>query len=81
MAYFSNGTEGEVFDEQCEKCKYGKKACPVAWVQIEYNYNAVNNKTATKILNHLVKDNGECSMWKMFNTDFAIDPNQLDLFK
>ena len=33
MAYFSNGTEGEVFVEQCCKCKYGKSLCPIAWVQ------------------------------------------------
>lgn len=33
MAYFSNGFEGMVFDEQCCRCKYGRMPCPIAWVQ------------------------------------------------
>jgi len=80
MAYFSNGTEGMVFDEQCSKCKYGDKPCPIAFAQMNYNYESANNDVATKILNTLVKDDGTCEMWKTFKTDFAIDPNQLNLF-
>ncbi len=80
MAYFSNGSEGMVFDDQCQKCKYGQKPCPIALVQINYNYDACNNDVATKILDSLVKDDGTCAMWKTFETDFAIDPNQLELF-
>lgn len=80
MAYFSNGSEGMVFDDQCSKCKYGDKPCPIALVQMEYNYSAVNNEVATKILNTLVANNGTCSMWALAKSDFAIDPNQLKLF-
>jgi hypothetical protein len=80
MAYFSNGSEGMVFDEQCQKCKYGNKPCPIAFAQAEYNYSAVNNQVATDILNTLVTNNGTCQMWKEFEVDFAIDPNQLNLF-
>ena len=80
MAYFSNGSEGEVFDEQCSKCKYGQKPCPIALVQYEYNYDACNNETATNILNTLIEEDGTCTMWREFKDDFAIDPNQLNLF-
>lgn len=80
MAYFSNGSEGMVFDEECASCKYGTLSCPIALVQIMYNYDACNNKTATNILNTLVSNNGECSMKKEFNFKIEKDPNQLDLF-
>ena len=34
MAYFSNGSEGMCFEDQCAKCKYGQEPCPIAAVQI-----------------------------------------------
>jgi len=79
MAYFSNGTEGMVFDLQCERCKYGKKACPIAYVQIIYNYESCNNKIASNILDKLVQNDGVCTMFNEFKLDFEIDPNQLEL--
>lgn len=80
MAYFSNGSEGHVFDSQCQKCKYGQKPCPIAFAQITYNYDAVNNKTATAILDVLIKDDGTCQMFAMAKSDFEIDPNQLKIY-
>lgn len=65
MAYFSNGSEGMCFDEQCAKCRYAEHRCPIAFVQMMYNYDAVNNKVATEILGHLVKDDGTCTMFEM----------------
>ena len=67
MAYFSNGSEGHCFDEQCMRCKYGEEPCPVAWVQMEYNYEACNNKTARAILDYLVSNNGTCAMYEMMD--------------
>ena len=81
MAYFSNGTEGMIFDEQCIRCKYGDDPCPIAWVQTNWNYDACNNKVAREIMDFLVKQNGECAMFKQFEKDFFKDPNQTDLFK
>lgn len=69
-----------VFDEQCAKCKYGDKPCPIALVQLTYNYDAVNNPVATKILDALVKHDGTCTMWELAKHDFFRDPNQLELF-
>ena len=70
MAYFSNGSEGSVFDEQCMECKYGQEPCPIAWVQMEYNYDACNIPVARKILDELVRQDGTCSMFEQFKADF-----------
>lgn len=80
MAYFSNGTEGLWFEHQCLRCKYGQKPCPIAYIQFEYNYEAVKNPIATKILDHLVKNDGTCAIFEMAKIDFEIDPNQIKLF-
>ena len=77
MAYFANGSEGECFDKQCSKCKYGDKACPIALVQSIFNYSAVNNSTALDILDCLVKNNGECEMYKQFESDFKKESEDL----
>ena len=78
MAYFSNGSEGMCFDEQCTKCKYGEDPCPIAFAQMNWNYEACNNKTARAILDYLVKNNGECAMFKEFFKDMNIDARQLN---
>ena len=82
MAYFSNSTEGAVFDEQCLICKYGKGYCPIAGIQMEHNYSACNNKEASKILDALVSNDGTCAMYEEFKEDFKMlksDPNQTHL--
>lgn len=72
MAYFPNGCSGSCFEDQCSICKYGELPCPIALVQMMYNYDACNNKVATAILNNLVKDNGTCMMFEMAKKDFEI---------
>lgn len=71
MAYFPNGSAGEVFAEQCSKCRYGEGYCPIHFVQYNYNYDACNNKVASAILNALVSNCGTCSM-------FALDPKHFE---
>jgi formate hydrogenlyase subunit 6/NADH:ubiquinone oxidoreductase subunit I len=73
MAYFANGSEGMVFDEQCSNCKYGEEACPIALVQMGYNYKALGNETATGILDELIGNDGTCAMFNEFREDFEID--------
>ena len=65
MAYFSNSSEGMVFDDECSGCRYGEEPCPIAAVQSFYNYKACNNKVARAILDELVKNEGTCTMKKM----------------
>ncbi len=79
MAYFSNGSEGMVFDDQCAKCKYGKMPCPIAFIQVDSNYDQIGNELATKIMTQLVSNDGTCQMWLMCRKDFEINPNQLEL--
>ena len=71
MAYFPNGTSGEVFAEQCGRCRYGEEACPVYLVQYDFNYDACNNKTARAILDALVKDDGTCAMFMLDRDTFS----------
>jgi len=79
MAYFSNGSEGMVFDEECSTCKYGQDPCPIAWVQRVYNYDACNNEVASKILNEFVKDDGKCAMKEFMKKYKGKHPDQLKL--
>ena len=79
MAYFPNGTAGECFDEQCLECKYGEGPCPIYLVQGAFNYEACNNETASKILNFLVGNDGDCAMFNAFEDDFGIDKNQIKM--
>ena len=69
MAYFSNGSEGSCFEQQCNKCKYGQRACPIFIVQSSFNYDAVNNEVATNILNKLVRNDGTCQMFEEFELE------------
>jgi len=72
MAYFSNGSEGSLLDEQCAKCILGDDCCPIFYVQITYNYEACNNKVASEILNYLIKDDGTCTMYTDFKDKFEL---------
>lgn len=78
MAYFSNGSEGMCFEDQCAKCKYGQEPCPIALVQMIYNYDACNNEVASNILNALVKNDGTCTVFELMKSDIKI--SDLPLF-
>ena len=70
MAYFSSGSVGSCFEEECYDCILGDKPCPIAWVQTEYNYEACNNDVASSILGYLVSNNGACKMKRSFPDTF-----------
>lgn len=65
MAYFSNGTEGEKLDEQCDKCPLGQKACPVFLVQMLHNYDQCGNEKLKAAMDLLINEDGICQMRKM----------------
>lgn len=78
MAYFANGTEGMVFDEECTQCIFGDKPCPIYYVQSTYNYDACNIPVARKILADLVSENtapdgGRCQMLRTFWSELHAD--------
>ena len=62
MAYFANGSEGAVFDNQCAACPLGELWCPVALVQLTYNYSQVDNPQLRKAMTMLVDDKGICQL-------------------
>lgn len=66
MAYFLNSEERERLNKRCEKCLFGRESCPIKFVQHTFNYEAKDNKVASGILNSLIKDDGECSVFKVF---------------
>ena len=65
MAYFSNGSEGACFQEQCDKCKFGDAPCPIAFAQMTWNYDACNVPVAREILDYLVYNDGQCAMLRV----------------
>ena len=73
MAYFANGSQGMAFNEQCDRCVGREKACPIAFVQLEFNYEAVNFVLASEILGHLVKNDGTCTMYKTFEAQLSAE--------
>ena len=68
MAYFSNSTEGDILDQQCDDCIVPDDApCPVLLAQIMYNYDQIENEKLEKCLNLLVNKAGECQMKKVLD--------------
>lgn len=70
MAYFSNGTEGMILDEQCAHCPVGKHpeaSCPIILVQSVYNYEQLKdgNEKLREAMNALVNEKGICQMRKV----------------
>lgn len=54
MAYFSNSSEGMIFDDECDECRLDY--CPITHIQMFFNYEQVGNEMARKIMNLLVKE-------------------------
>jgi len=46
MAYFANGTEGELYeDEYCSRCIHDENGdCPILLLHLLYNYDECNKK-------------------------------------
>jgi len=72
MAYFPNSTAGMHFDEQCENCVHGfyetvpePNFCPVATLQLEWNYSQLEAKDQKFALDILVPQDksGEAKCW------------------
>lgn len=67
MAYFSNGTEGEMYQEAyCDKCVHGGGSCAVWLAHNLHNYRDCNDKES--VLHLLIPrtdafTNGQCRMF------------------
>ncbi len=69
MAYFSNGSEGEILDRQCRLCLGWDSACPIALVQMLYNYDQVDKgrEKLRDAMSLLIDDDGVCQMKKQLD--------------
>jgi len=63
MAYFANGTEGMILDNQCGDCLLPNGTpCPILFAQITYNYDQCSNEGLKDVMNDLVNADGICQM-------------------
>ena len=66
MAYFPNGTAGDILDQQCAKCLHHNPdiGCPISFVQTHYNYDQCDDglEKMQELLNILVNEKGICQM-------------------
>ena len=67
MAYFANGTEGEILDRQCADCIHEDLSalCPVYHIMMTYNYDQLDKgqEKLRACLNILIQDEGGlCAM-------------------
>ena len=86
MAYFSNGSEGSVLEDQCSECvaKLEGQYCPIHSVQVLFNYKQNDNPNLTEAMNVLIDENGVCQMKR--HVDRICDayrdmPGQMKMFK
>jgi hypothetical protein len=82
MAYFSNGTEGIVLDNQCAVCPVGTHPdlpCPVLLVQLAYNYEQLGKgqDKLREAITYLVDEQGTCLMKKALEKAHGLpDPDE-----
>lgn len=77
MAYFPNGTSGEILREQyCDRCKWDKdQSCPIWNAHMIHNYDECNNDKS--ILHMLIKHtaDGLCA-----DECYFFEPETVDMF-
>jgi formate hydrogenlyase subunit 6/NADH:ubiquinone oxidoreductase subunit I len=66
MAYFPNGSSGEVLDLQCSRCPLGEGPCPVMGIQMIYNYDQLDagQEKLRQAMEMLVDEKGICQVHK-----------------
>jgi len=84
MAYFPNGSAGEILDNQCSECPIADDApCPVLYVQMTYNYSQLDDEgeetLLSKAMNCLVNENGICQMKPILENNL-VNKKQENLF-
>lgn len=82
MAYFPNGSAGEILDNQCAECPLGKEPCPIAATHLFYNYDQFDKQgqpiqVAVDILNTLVNKEGICQLKPMLAKMTPPEPERI----
>lgn len=78
MAYFPNGTSGEMLDDQCDECPLGKAACPIFLVQMLHNYDQCSNEKLKDAMNLLINEKGICQMRPMLLRAGVKTPEEME---
>lgn len=72
MGYFSNGTEGMIYEEQyCQSCVHGDDddGCPIMMVHLLWNYDQIDEDEKVEMLDTLIPrsddklQNEKCAMF------------------
>ena len=78
MAYFPNGTAGEILDNQCCDCLHEDEWawCPVYAIQSLFNYDQVDKgqEKLRQAINMLVDEKGICKVRATFRADKSDNP-------
>ncbi len=78
MAYFPNGTAGEILDNQCVDCLHEDEWswCPVYAVQSLFNYCQIDKgqEKLRQAINMLVDEKGICNVRAAFRADKRDNP-------
>lgn len=75
MAYFPNGSSGEVLELQCGRCLLGDGPCPIVGIQMLYNYDQLEEgqEKLKDAMSMLVDDKGTCQVYKQLTENFRKD--------
>ncbi len=67
MAYFQDGTESKILDEECRSCVLGQGTCPIYLAQCLFNFEQMQDgqERLMQILHLLIDDGGICQVKKL----------------
>jgi len=79
MAYFANGSEGEVLENQCGHCLLFKHddehgtGCPIYQIQQIFNYDQLSVPKLEEAMSMLIDNDGACyyihKYWRLIGDD------------
>ena len=81
MAYFPNGSSGEVLEIQCGRCPLGDGPCPVVGIQMLYNYDQLDDgqEKLKYAMSMLVDDQGICQVHKQLMENITVVRNDSEV--
>lgn len=67
MVYFSNSSEGDALEMECDECIHADPdaGCPIYMIQMHFNYDQHDNEKLKQAMNMLIshkKKGGLCNM-------------------
>ena len=78
MAVISNSDEDFLSLEDCAQCVFGDEFCPVAYLQVMFNYDQLKNEKVKEMLDILLPD-ARCWFMNNKSEHFKVDARQEQL--